>query len=450
MRRRTSRRVFLPLALLAGLVVLAAGSAQATPSKLAPGHLDPTFGKGGLVITGLGSPRGARAVAIQRDGKIVAAGIGFTLVRYSRNGSLDRSFGSKGKVATSFSGTYDGTAWSLALQRDGKIIAAGSAWNGNNSYFALARYKPNGSLDRSFGLGGRVTTAFSADPYGSASASAVGVQPDGKIVAGGDFSSYTPEPQNGIALARYRSDGTLDPSFGSGGKVTTPTASLSSLALQRDGKIVVAGSSREGSQTLFALARYTSNGSLDPSFGSGGIATTAFGLSAGASAVLIQRNGKIIAAGWGRRHGRSVFALVRYTSNGSLDPSFGSGGKVRTRFGSGSVSTAAALQRDGKIALAGWLYKFPSWDFALARYRANGSLDPRFGTEGKVTTSFRKVARTPKKRLREDMAFAVAIQPDGKIVAAGTGAVEPETSRKATPYKFELARYLGAAGKRSR
>jgi uncharacterized delta-60 repeat protein len=436
MRGKVSRAALPISALLAGLVGLAVGPAQATPGR--PGQLDTTFGKRGQVITGLSSGFGARAVAIQRDGKIVAAGSGgggFMLVRYKRNGSLDLGFGSKGKVRTAF---RQGQVWSLALQRDGKIIAAGYSSSRDTDYFTLARYRSNGSLDRSFGSEGQVRT-----PGGGASA--VALQPDGRIVASGSFVHFdSGQLQIAFRVVRYMSNGTPDPSFGSGGSVTTPTGGdAHALALQPDGKIIVAGGSHEGSQTLFALVRYQGNGSLDPSFGVGGIVTTGFRSLDGATPVLLQGDGKIVVVGAGGTQ-RSGFALARFTPNGSLDSSFGSGGKVRTNFGSGSaVPTAAALQRDRKIVVVGWMFKYPRWDFALARYGANGSLDPSFGTGGKVTTSFRKLARTPRNRSHQDTARAVAIQRDGKIVVAGTGEVPPVFSRASSRYMFELARYIG-------
>jgi uncharacterized delta-60 repeat protein len=127
--------------------------------------------------------------------------------------------------------------------------------------------------------------------------------------------------------------------------------------LQPDGKIVVAGSSKSGSQALFAVVRYKKDGSLDPSFGSGGIAKTAIGSLDGAAAVMLQQDGKIVAVG----DGSSGFALARYNANGTLDPSFGSGGKVKAGFGRGSGASpnAAALQRDGRIVVAGWVSRVP-------------------------------------------------------------------------------------------
>jgi uncharacterized delta-60 repeat protein len=345
--------------------------------------------------------------------------------------------------------------WALALQRDGKIVAVGTADSPEASYFAVARYEPNGAPDRSFGSGGEVKTTFGTIGDNSGSdAWAVAVQPDGKIVVGGEYLYFDSGLQTAIAIARYRSNGSLDPSFGSQGKVATPIGGgwpargAKALALQQDGKIVVAGARKLGSETAFALVRYGRNGDLDGTFGSGGTVTTAFGSVDGASAVLVQRSGKIVVIGPGGRLGETGFALARYLPNGSLDPSFGSGGKVATAFGSASAfPAAAALQPDGKIVVVGET-AIPTSAFALARYRADGRLDAAFGVGGKVATSFRKLARTPAGHMHLDAAWAVAIQHDGKIVTAGEGANVLE--RGNYPYKFELARYVGGAGRGGR
>jgi len=218
-----------------------------------------------------------------------------------------------------------------------------------------------------------VTTDFGGSDYGFS----VALQPDGKIVvagyAGGDF-----------ALARYNSDGALDTSFGSGGKVTTDFGGSYhpdgfSVALQPDGKIVVAGYAGGD----FALARYNSDGALDTSFGSGGKVTTDFGGSDAGYSVALQPDGKIVVAGYAGLD----FALARYNSDGALDTSFGTGGKVTTDFSGGrDVGYSVALQPDGKIVVAG----YAGVDFALARYNSDGALDTSFGSGGKVTTDFRR------------------------------------------------------------
>ncbi|MBA2434942.1 MAG: hypothetical protein H0V54_07660, partial [Chthoniobacterales bacterium] len=232
------------------------------------GDLDPTFGTNGKVTTDFGTIIDeARAVAVQPDGKIVTAGatvggnfFDFALARYNTDGSLDITFGTGGKVTTAFN-TNNDEAFAVALQADGKIVAAGFAVIGGTDDFALARYNTNGSLDTTFGTGGKVTTAFGSSID---RAHAVAVQPDGKIVAagravigGGSFD---------FALARYNTDGSLDTTFGTGGKVTTACGSSNdeafAVALQPDGKIVAAGRVFSNKED-FALARYNTDGSLD-------------------------------------------------------------------------------------------------------------------------------------------------------------------------------------------
>jgi uncharacterized delta-60 repeat protein len=294
--------------------------------------------------------------------------VGAPLGRGRRPGDLDPTFGSGGKVTTDFAGGSD-VAIGVALQPDGKIVAAGSATPKATIFsdFALARYNPDGSLDATFGSGGKVTTEFTG---GSDRASAVALQPDGKIVAAG--TAFTGTSYN-VALARYNPDGSLDATFGSGGKVTTEFTGnfdqANAVALQPNGKIVAAGNTGAGTSHDFALARYNPDGSLDATFGSGGKVTTDFtGGSDQATALSLQPNGKIVAAGTASTGTILEFALVRYKKHGGLDPSFGSGGKVTTDFtGSNDVAWGVALQPDRKIVAVGGAGTVNS-DFALARY----------------------------------------------------------------------------------
>jgi uncharacterized delta-60 repeat protein len=423
------RSLLLPLSvavLLAWQLVLVA------PAQAAAGDLDPSFGVGGKVTTDFGfaiSTDRARAVVAQADGKLVAAGVAFSgtsddfaLVRYSSDGSLDAGFGTGGKVMTDFAdGFSSDQADALARQADGKLVAAGSSFTPTGNDFAVARYLPNGTLDPSFGTGGKVTTDFGSDDVGHA----LVMQPDGKLVvagtAGGNF-----------ALARYRPNGRLDPSFGPGGKVTTDFGGTDeglALALQADGRLVVAGIA--GPCCAFGLARYRANGMLDRGFGTGGKVTTTFGgLDDRARAVVVQADGKLVAAGYALTETSRDFALARYLPNGSLDAGFGTGGKVTTDF-TGFVDEAngVAVQPDGRLVAVG-VARFPTGldfsDFALARYEPNGSLDAGFGTGGKLTTDFGG---------GEDLGQALAVQADGRLVAAGL---------TATPAccDFALARYL--------
>jgi uncharacterized delta-60 repeat protein len=415
-----------------------------TPAAVcgAPGDLDPSFGSGGVVTTAIGMgplASTATAVALQPDGKIVAAGFStnneIALARYTTAGALDKSFGSGGIVTTAIGG-LGSAAYAVALQPDGNIVVVGTSGNlqpcGPNgvtlefSNFALARYTASGSLDASFGSGGTVTTVI---PCTTTVAYAGALQADGKILAAGTLNNgSTPSL---FALARYSPDGNLDASFGSGGMVTTPIGDLTNeahgIALQPDGQIVLAGfSSTEFTDPHFALARYTADGGLDATFGSGGTVTTAIGpFFSEALGIALQPDGKIVAAGFADNVSFvREFALARYAAAGSLDATFGSGGTLTTAIGPSAEGDAAALQPDGKIILAGNANN----GFALARYTPTGSLDTSFGGGGTVTTAIGAGAA----------ADAVALQPNGRIVAAGSE-FEGGIAR------FALARYLGDA-----
>ena len=208
-----------------------------------------------------------------------------------------------------------------------------------------------GDLDPSFGTGGIVTTTFFGTASGqSANAHAVALQGDGKIVAAGQTASdLSLEPT--FALARYNPDGSLDATFGTGGTATTTFGTMGgdahAVALQRDGKIIAAGNTSAGSQYVFALARYNADGNLDATFGTGGTVTTAFGSaveSDSANAVVLQADGKIVAAGSAQIGTQSfAFGLARYNPDGSLDMTFATSGKTTAAFGGGLDSDAAAV-----------------------------------------------------------------------------------------------------------
>ena len=419
-------------------------------AQAAPGDLDPSFGIGGKVVTPIGNgDEGASAVAIQSDGKIVAAGGSynganngthddFILARYNTDGSLDISFGNGGKVVTPI-GTRAGVS-AVAIQPDGKIVAAGFADSGNITRFTtLARYNTDGSLDTSFGTGGIIQTLISEGSY----ASAVAIQADGKIVAAGAaYFADTFSSISAFALVRYNTNGSLDASFGTGGIVTTRfTTTISetfdiarAVAIQADGKIVAAGLSDFSDYgTSFSLARYNTNGSLDVSFGLGGKVTTYAGSTGDSfTDVAIQSDGKIVAVGHAAFIGNiTKFILARYNSNGSLDTSFGTGGKVQTLVDESSSARALAIQLDGKIVAAGYSLIGSISKFALARYNSNGSLDTSFGTGGIVLTPIGIYSG----------ASAVVIQSDGRIVAAGF-------SYNGATQDFAIIRYLGDSNTR--
>jgi uncharacterized delta-60 repeat protein len=276
------------------------------------------------VRTDLSSWDEIQAVAIEPDGKIVVAGEAasqFALARYNRDGSLDQNFGSGGNVLTDLG--FGGFAWGLAIEPDGKIVAAGQGDSGQGSGperfdFALVRYNPDGSLDQGFGSGGKVLTDFRAS-YDEALA--VAIARDGEIVAAGSSHLGTSGDPD-FALARYNRDGSLDQNFGSGGKVLTDLALASddeawAVAIAPGGKIVAAGIGGLPFGTGdfdFALARYTRDGSLDQTFGSGGKVLTDVGTGADyLFDAAITRRGKIVATGDASGTGGiHDFALVRY------------------------------------------------------------------------------------------------------------------------------------------
>jgi uncharacterized delta-60 repeat protein len=431
------------IASIATVMVAALCVGVRTSTAAADGDLDPTFGSGGKATTDFsGRSNSASAIALQSDGKIVVAGDALTatgppdiaVARYNNDGSLDSSFGTGGRVTTDFAGRSDnGTA--IAVQPDGKILVAGGVDLSATQFdFGLVRYNANGSLDSTFGSGGKVTTDFNGGLDG---ASAIGLQGDGRIVLAGFATAGDPH----MALARYNSNGTLDTTFGTGGKLITNINGTrdfaNAIAIQSDGKILAAGSTLDSitSFVIFALARYHADGSLDSTFGSGGKVTTRVVFGDGEDdeifGLAIQPDGRILAAG--RANFAQDFGLVRYQTNGALDTAFGTNGVVTTDF-NGSIDRAfgMALQIDGKIVLAGAanLTTGSTGDFGLARYNPNGSLDATFGAGGKVITDFGG---------NVDGARGVVLQSDNKIVAAGSTISAPGTG------DIALARYLATA-----
>jgi uncharacterized delta-60 repeat protein len=365
----------------------------------------------------------AQAQAIQADGRIIAVGSAyngvdddFALTRYNGDGSLDTRFGSGGKVTTDFAGGADG-ATAVALQADGGIVVAGHAQQGANSVFAIARYQADGSLDGGFGTGGKVTVAFADFDSG---AHAIAVEPDGKIVAAGYAWNGT---NSDFALLLLDASGALDTSgFGNGtGKVTTDldghADQLRALTLQPDGRIVVAGSVDTGAadaKSDFALARYDADGNLDTSFGSAGKVIIDFARSSDiAEAVAIQAaDGKIVAAGHAFNGVDTDFAVVRFDAAGNPDARFGSGGKAMLDFAGGAdLARALAAREDGTLIVAGHSTAGTDDDFAIACFDAAGRPDASFGNSGRVIVDFAG---------GDDRAQAVAIQAaDGKIVVTG-------------------------------
>jgi uncharacterized delta-60 repeat protein len=406
------------------------------------GALDPTFGSGGTVTTTLNNLEDfAHGLLLQSNGDLIAYGgtsttlhtderyAGFGLARYTPSGSLDPTFGTGGIVKTFKIGTtsiaqleanaapeYPYGVTQAALQSDGKIVAVGGA-----SY--LVRYNSNGSVDTTFGVMGLVTV-----PSGFSVASVLIEPGNGAIVVGGRYNSA-------LAMLRYTPTGTLDSTFGSGGEVVTSIVGgnggngyRTPLALE-NGDIVVGG----GGTTDFALARYTLSGSLDTTFGSGGIVTTAMGSEPYISNLLVQPNGQIVAVGTLGALGGN-WKLARYNLNGSLDSTFGSGGIVTTNITGADWTDNAALQTNGQIVVVGWSDN-PLIHFDIGVYNTNGSLDTSFGSGGIVTQPWSDTDGI-------DAGGGVIVQPDGKIVtASSTYVVVVSGKNRSLQWDFMLARY---------
>ncbi len=363
-------------------------------SMLTAGALDTTFDTDGIVTTSITSGGDiATGVAVQADGRIVAVGnayalsntdADFTVTRYLSNGSLDTSFGTAGIVTTSIGSGFD-EAFDVAIQGDGKIVVAGRTNSSGTYQFAVARYNVNGSLDTSFDGDGIATTSVGGiQDIGTSLA----LSADGKIVVAG--WSLNGSNQD-FALVRFNSDGSLDSTLDGDGKVTSDfgsSESASDVEIQADGRIVLAGFGGVG----FLLARYNPDGTLDSTFDGDGVAQTASEIFGGAAdAIEIQADGKIVAAGATFNGVDSDFAVARYNVDGTLDPSFGGDGVVVTGgLGPNETASAVAIQDDGRIVVGGVFRDASSGneqDFMLVRYDSNGSLDPTFDGDGQVFTT---------------------------------------------------------------
>lgn len=408
----------------------------------APGVQDTSF-NGGTQFTSVAEGEDyATALAVQADGKVISAGRTSTaagghdiaVVRFQRDGTLDTSFGNGGKVTTSVAaGTDADEASAIAVQADGKVVVAGSTDNGANGLdFALVRYNADGSLDTTFGTGGKVVTTMGAS---TDRIYAIAIQTDGKIVVGGDTYAGTATGVD-FALARYNTNGTLDTNFGTGGKVVTPVHALSSRdsvyalrlqTIQGEQRIVAVGG--EGD---FIAARYSANGQLDASFGSGGKVSALFGSTiGGAYAVVEADGGKLVLAGGIQNN----VALARLNADGTLDAGFGTGGTLTTALSATNWSGATALvrQADGKLIAGGWVYEVgSSANFAAVRYTADGTLDAGFGNAGKVITPVASSSRS-------DSGRALVLQADERVPTVR--ALQAGEANEGGGNQFALLRY---------
>lgn len=400
-----------------------------TQVNAAASDLDLTFGYGGKVFTPLPyNQASAFAIALQPDGKIVVGGRS-----KGREGEYDSAL-----VRYNFDGSLDasfgsgGKVISILSASDDEIYAIaiqpdGKIVTAGEGFFAfiVARFNADGSRDRSFGGAGQVRPT-----RGISSARAVAVQADGKIVVAG--WGWGPIIGNDdFILVRLNPDGSPDSSFGTNGVVSTDFNKVDqvySMAIQSDGRIVLGGTTQiqSGVKSFFALARYNVDGTPDNSFGVNGKVTTEFFSFSGISSLALGQGNKIVAAGY-TTIGHFLlrdFALARYHSDGSLDSTFDFDGLVTTDFsGNRDEIKDIAMQADGRIVAAGVSYQTSS-DFVVLRYNQNGSLDNTFGLNGRIDTDFFGT---------NDFAATLVIQPQGEIVVAGS----------ADSSVFALARYKG-------
>ncbi|MBK7566660.1 MAG: hypothetical protein IPI31_02435 [Bacteroidetes bacterium] len=401
------------------------------------GDLDTTFDfDGTLIFNFTEGGNGASSMVLQPDGKIVIGGgaitdvfTDFALLRFNMNGSLDTTFGDMGIMVTSI-GPFNDFCHSLALQEDGKIVAIGHTYLnsiGSETICALARYLPDGSPDPDFGDDGIITTDIGPNEQLLHSAA---IQADGKIVAAG----YSGDMGNhAFAVLRYLENGELDNDFNDDGILTfglgAGTASANAIVIQPENTILVGGFAHNGTDDDFVLFRLDTAGIFDMDFGIDGVVVSDFFEKWNRiNAIAIQPDGKIVAAGYSGEFPEYDFAVARYYTDGTIDSSFNFTGLRLTDLGSGNdIAESVIIQPDGKIVAAG-SFLTASYQYALIRYTSDGLLDNSFNDDGIVTTNIPGVTS-------EQLNIA-AWQPDGKIICAGGGMSGGEGY-------FTMARYIG-------
>lgn len=411
---------------LAAVVLPSALLAQA-------GTLDASFDGDGMVFTDfMAGYDAAASVAVQPDGKIVTVGYAtgagsssdFGVTRHLPDGSLDTTFSGDGRQVTDIL-TFGDEARSVAIQPDGGIVVSGYAYNSFGLVNSVVvRYLPDGSLDPSFSADGIVIIEYQFGGFAESSANAVALQADGKIVVAG---GATVGNDGVFALARLNTDGSLDNTFSFDGRVTTDLTNDAdaclAVAIQPDGRIVVSGFSFNGIDDDVSLARYNTDGSLDAGFSGDGIMTTVLAPGGGMfRGLALQPDGKIVVAG---SVDSFVLAVVRYDADGTQDPTFDGDGMLTSAMSFGCEARSVVVQPDGKIVVAGTVSTGSGPDILLARYHADGTFDTSFAGAGVVYTDVGG----------GDEGNDVLLQPDGKIVVVGA-------APNGNTADFVLLRYL--------
>ncbi len=398
-----------------------------------PGSVDLNFDADGRVVIDMGATsEAATAVLYQPDGKIVAVGSGnFTnpssaVARLNPDGSLDNTFGIGGRAYADFGSGITLMLWDAFLQPDGKIVQAG--YSGTvDAEATLLRYNANGSIDNTFGINGIVTAGVLGIDIGLFAAA---LQADGKIVGTG---IYTDGGTDAIAVIRFNSDGSIDNTFSYDGiayvSIGVSGNMGNDLGLQSDGKILVCGTAdlAPGEKYLI-VTRFASNGVLDNTFGTNGTVALDFGqLTNIGKSIAVMNDDRIVVSGYADVGGVLKQVVARLLPDGTSDPSFGIAGLSFAGIGlSGSVNNNMTLQQDGKILLVATADNGTDADFGVLRFDAFGNLDPTFDGDGKVMTDFGS---------GNDQAVSITMQDDGLILVSGSADVGPE-------HDFALARYI--------
>ena len=381
------------------------------------GILDTSFGTDGIVLTQVSATYNfGMATVVQPDGKIIVAGYAGTpstykaaVIRYNTDGTLDNSFGNAGKLIIPV-GSAKSYAMDVALRDDGKIVLGARTYNNVSGDFALIRLNEDGSFDGSFGTNGIVI----ASTGGSDVSSSILIADDGKILLAGDSD-------DNFSVAKFNTDGTLDTSFGTNGWSITifddSSSFIQQIAFQNDGKIVMGGFAVNSvGRYQMAAARMNADGTLDNSFGNGGKVSFNFGVDQDfATAVAIQSDGKIVLGGHtyitSNPRLSYDFAVVRLNTDGNMDTTYGNNGVATAQIvNEANYTNGMIIQADDKIVLAGRTVSGFEYDLAMVRFDTEGNLDTTFGNAGKVSTDVNG---------REDHGYAIALQSDNKIILAG-------------------------------
>lgn len=375
-----------------------------------------------------------RAIAVQADGKILAGGSAYNgtnddglLMRFLPDGKVDPSFAGGSGIREAF-GDEEDQFFAIGIQKDGRVLAAGSSSLGRRNFFILARYRPDGKLDGTFATNGKAVTEIQTMRD---AARCMAILDDGRILVAGSTSNDPDGGDNDFAVARYTAEGLPDPTFGRDGNATVDFDEgddiANCMAIQRDGKVIVAGNSAKSGRSALALVRFNSDGKRDTSFGRRGkVITTLGGRNGIVTGIALQSDGKIIVAGSVYGEGRRDVILVRDNPDGSSDGEFGDEGRVITEVGDSVDANCLVLQADGRMIVAGAATSGQRYGFCVLRYSPSGKFDGRLETFGNVTGA---------SEAAESFGHAVALERDGAILVAG--ASTDEKGKKASVVRYK-------------